>query len=60
MVSTSSPTYPASVRTVASTIANGTSNILAIVFAINVFPVPVSPTIKILLLSISTSFLDDL
>ena len=26
MVSTSSPTYPASVRTVASTIANGTSN----------------------------------
>ena len=41
ILSTSSPTYPASVKTVASTIANGTSNIFAILFAIKVFPVPV-------------------
>jgi hypothetical protein len=55
MVSTSSPTYPASVKTVASTIARGTLSIFAMVLATNVFPVPVSPAIKTLLFSISIS-----
>src|ERR1017187_4732640 len=39
--STSSPTYPASVRVVASTIANGTSSILASVCASSVLPDPI-------------------
>jgi hypothetical protein len=43
MFSTSSPTYPASVSVVASTMANGTSSILASVCASRVFPVPVGP-----------------
>ena len=41
--STSSPTYPASVSDVASTIANGTSKILAKDWANNVFPDPAGP-----------------
>jgi len=40
---------------VASTIVNGTCNILAIVRANRVFPVPVSPTIIMFDFSISTS-----
>ena len=43
------------VKTVASTIAKGTFNKRAMVFASNVLPVPVSPTIMMLLFSISTS-----
>ena len=43
MFSTSSPTYPASVSVVASTMANGTSRIRASVCAISVLPVPVGP-----------------
>src|SRR5271169_4648307 len=43
MFSTSSPTYPASVRVVASTMAKGTSSILARVWASRVLPVPVGP-----------------
>src|SRR6185437_3780410 len=43
MFSTSSPTYPASVRVVASTIANGTSSMRASVWASRVLPVPVGP-----------------
>ena len=53
--STSSPTYPASVRVVASAIANGTSKIFAKVLASNVFPHPVGPKSNILLFCISTS-----
>lgn len=49
MFSTSSPTYPASVRVVASAIANGTFNILANVLANKVFPQPVGPKSKMLL-----------
>ena len=45
---------PASVNTVASTMANGTSKSLAMVRAKSVLPVPVEPTIMILLFSIST------
>ena len=45
--STSSPTYPASVKVVASAIVKGTSNILAKVCAKRVFPQPVGPTNKI-------------
>ena len=48
MFSTSSPTYPASVRVVASATANGTSSISANVWASNVFPHPVGPINKIL------------
>src|SRR6266404_3236400 len=44
MFSTSSPTYPASVRLVASAMANGTSRILARVCARYVLPQPVGPT----------------
>ena len=55
--STSSPTYPACVKAVASPIAKGTFSIFAIVRANKVFPVPVEPTSKILLFSISTSSL---
>ena len=54
MLSTSSPTYPASVSEVASTIVKGTFKNLEMLLAIRVFPVPVSPIIKILDLSIST------
>jgi hypothetical protein len=43
MFSTSSPTYPASVSVVASTIAKGTSIESASVLASNVFPDPVGP-----------------
>ena len=55
MLSTSSPTYPASVSTVASAIQKGTFKSLAMDFAINVFPVPVRPTIMIFDFSISIS-----
>ena len=44
-----------SYNTVASTIAKGTLSIFAIVRAIRVFPVPVCPTIMILLFCISIS-----
>ena len=54
MLSTSSPTYPASVNTVASTMVNGTSSSLAMVRASSVLPVPVLPTMMMLLFSIST------
>ncbi len=43
MFSTSSPTYPASVSVVASTIAKGTSSMRASVCASSVLPVPVGP-----------------
>ena len=43
MFSTSSPTYPASVRVVASAIVKGTSKIFARVCANKVLPVPVLP-----------------
>ena len=58
ILSMSSPTYPASVNTVASTMVRGTCNILAIVRAKSVLPVPVDPTIMILDFSISTSSLE--
>src|SRR5215212_7217825 len=48
MFSTSSPTYPASVRAVASAMAKGTLRILASVWARRVLPEPVGPTSKIL------------
>ena len=57
MFSTSSPTYPASVSVVASAIANGTFNILARVWASNVFPHPVGPNNNTLLFCLSTSFI---
>ena len=43
MFSTSSPTYPASVSVVASTIVKGTDSSLASVCASSVLPVPVGP-----------------
>ena len=43
MFSTSSPTYPASVRVVASAIVNGTWRSRASVWARSVLPVPVGP-----------------
>ena len=43
MFSTSSPTYPASVRLVASAIAKGTLRNFAKVCASRVFPEPVGP-----------------
>ena len=55
MFSTSSPTYPASVKDVASATANGTLSILARVCASRVFPVPVGPINRILLFCSSTS-----
>ena len=55
MFSTSSPTYPASVKVVASAITNGTSKSLAKVCANNVLPEPVGPIKRILLLASSTS-----
>ena len=53
--SISSPTYPASVKEVASAIVNGTSKIFAKVLASNVLPQPVGPINKILDLLISLS-----
>ena len=47
MFSTSSPTYPASVKVVASATAKGTSKNSAKVCANNVFPLPVGPISKI-------------
>ena len=54
MFSTSSPTYPASVRVVASAMANGTFIVFASVCASKVLPTPVGPTSRTLLLVIST------
>ena len=51
ILSTSSPTYPASVSVVASQIANGTLRKSAIVCAINVLPDPVGPITITLVLS---------
>ena len=55
MFSTSSPTYPASVSVVASTMAKGTESILASVWASSVLPVPVGPTSRMLALVSSMS-----
>ena len=44
MFSTSSPTYPASVRVVASAMVNGTLRMRASVWARSVFPLPVGPS----------------
>ena len=57
MFSTSSPTYPASVKVVASAIVNGTSRILAKVCASKVLPHPVGPTNKIFDFASSTVLL---
>jgi hypothetical protein len=48
MFSTSSPTYPASVSVVASTMVNGTERSLARVCARSVLPVPVGPINRML------------
>ena len=56
MFSTSSPTYPASVKVVASAIVKGTSRTLARVCANKVLPQPVGPTRRILDLESSTVF----
>ncbi len=56
MFSTSSPTYPASVSVVASTMAKGTESILARVCASSVLPVPVGPTSRMLAFVSSTSW----
>src|SRR5690606_5188367 len=53
---TSSPTYPASVRAVASAIAKGTFKILASVWASCVFPQPVGPIRSILLFCLAISY----
>lgn len=53
--STSSPTYPASVKEVASAIVKGTSSILANVCASKVLPLPVGPINNILAFEISVS-----
>ena len=53
-LSISSPIYPASVREVASAIANGTSRSFASVLTRKVLPLPVGPIIRILDFSIST------
>lgn len=55
MFSTSSPTYPACVKVVASAIANGTPRNFARLFAIYVFPDPVGPINRILDFSILIS-----
>ena len=55
MFSTSSPTYPASVRVVASAIVNGTRSIFASVWASNVLPDPVGPIIRMFDFCSSTS-----
>ena len=54
--STSSPTYPASVKVVASAIAKGTFIFCARVRANSVFPEPVGPISKTLDFSITTAF----
>ena len=60
MFSTSSPTYPASVSVVASTIVNGTASRRASVWANSVLPVPVGPMSRMfdLVSSVSWRFLD--
>ena len=55
MFSTSSPTYPASVRLVASAMVKGTFKNLARVWASRVLPHPVGPMSRMLLFCISTS-----
>ena len=55
MFSTSSPTYPASVRAVASAIANGTFKIRASVWASSVLPDPVGPSSMMLDFATSTT-----
>src|SRR5512145_2532202 len=55
MFSTSSPTYPASVRVVASAITNGTLSSRASVWASSVLPEPVGPISRMLLLASSIS-----
>ncbi len=55
MFSTSSPTYPASVRLVASAIANGTWRNRARVCASSVFPEPVGPMSRMFDFCSSTS-----
>ena len=55
MFSTSSPTYPASVRLVASAIAKGTWRKRASVWASSVFPQPVGPTSRMFDFCSSTS-----
>ena len=57
MFSTSSPTYPASVRAVASAMANGTLSMRASVWARRVLPHPVGPIRRMLDLESSTSSL---
>jgi hypothetical protein len=56
MFSTSSPTYPASVSVVASTMVKGTERSLASVWASSVLPVPVGPISRMLLFVSSMSF----
>src|SRR5208282_331583 len=55
MFSTSSPTYPASVNVVASTMAKGTSSMRESVCARSVLPVPVGPIKRMLDFVNSTS-----
>ena len=55
--STSSPTYPASVKVVASAIVNGTLSSLAKVSANSVLPEPVGPISRMLDLPSSTLLL---
>ena len=55
MFSTSSPTYPASVRDVASAMAKGTSSTLASVSASRVLPEPAGPVRRMFDLCSSTS-----
>ena len=55
MFSTSSPTYPASVRLVASARAKGTFRMRARVWASRVLPQPVGPSSKMLDFCSSTS-----
>ncbi len=56
MFSTSSPTYPASVSVVASTMVKGTESSLARVWASSVLPVPVGPMSRMFDLVSSMSF----
>jgi len=55
MFSTSSPTYPASVSVVASTMVKGTESRRASVWARSVLPVPVGPMRRMLDFVSSTS-----
>jgi hypothetical protein len=55
MFSTSSPTYPASVSVVASTMVKGTESRRASVCASSVLPVPVGPISRMLDFCSSTS-----